>query len=82
LLDGEFEILEVAFLHLFEDLEDAARIGGGGVAESLQPNDEALLGDQLKAEIHGKPRRLEPVRQGSEFSYAIITRVGECDSIA
>lgn len=50
LLGGEFEILEVAFLHLFEDLQDATRMSGGVVAEGLHPaDDEAVLGDQLKA---------------------------------
>jgi hypothetical protein len=34
----------------------------------------------LKAEIHGKPRLLKPLRQESEFHCAIITRIGGRDS--
>src|SRR6185369_9233050 len=74
LRDGEFEILEMAFLHLFEDLQDATRIVGV-VAESVQSTDEeALLGDQLKAEIDRKPRLLKPFREEVEFHRSIITR--------
>lgn len=73
LLDGEFESLEMAFLHLFEGLQDATRRGGGGVAESLQPtNDEAVLGDQLKAEVHSKPRLFKPLRQQFDVHRAIV----------
>ena len=49
---------------------------GGVVAESLQPtDDEAVLGNQLQAEIHGKPCLFMPLLQDCIIHRTIIPSI-------